>query len=28
MGKVNELPVEAVELEKAFFVATYGETDH
>jgi len=28
MGKVNQLPPEAVELEKAFFAATYGETDH
>ena len=25
MGKVNQLPAEAVELEKAFFAATYGE---
>ncbi len=25
MGKVNTLPAEAVELEKAFFAATYGE---
>jgi L-fuculose-phosphate aldolase len=26
MGKVNQLPAEAVELEKAFFAATYGES--
>jgi len=25
LGKVNQLPAEAVELEKAFFTATYGE---
>jgi L-fuculose-phosphate aldolase len=26
LGKVNQLPAEAVELEKAFFAATYGES--
>jgi L-fuculose-phosphate aldolase len=26
IGKVNQLPAEAVELEKAFFAAIYGET--
>jgi ribulose-5-phosphate 4-epimerase/fuculose-1-phosphate aldolase len=25
LGKVNQLPAEAVELEKAFFAAIYGD---
>lgn len=27
LGKVNQLPVESIELLKAFFAATYGEAD-
>jgi L-fuculose-phosphate aldolase len=27
IGKVNTLPAEAIELEKAFFATTYGETE-